>query len=289
MDITNNNSNSKELESSPEAISGSGNSPFNSNNGNTSSGQSPFGTSSNVGNVSSSPFTSTTNTTPATPVTPVAPSASNLNSNTNSNLNADTNQKPLPSYVGMPSSSSSVTPQHKAPLIIDEASLARKTAEYNKSRESLNRNTTNHIYLWSIVSFVILLIIGATTYWYIFMRNNTSDQLETTNTQDQSSFPTGAVNNTNTGSSVTPRNTTVTPALNGSQRDTISTYIRKNINSLSPIKSSKAFTVTDITFDGPDRALVSYTNGTTSYTAVAMFSVGANGAVRVSSFNLLEK
>ncbi len=212
------------------------------------------------------------------------------------NFNNDINPKPLPSYVGMPSSN--FVPQQKAPIVIDEALLAKKTAEYNKSRAVSSPG--NHIYLWSIISFIILLIIGGATYWYFFMNGTNTELNDSTdaNASDNSAFPVGAINKnttnpttpTNNSATVTPSKIkTVTPALNGSQRDLISAYIRKNINSLSPRKSSRAYTVTDITFDGPDRALVSYTNGTASYTAVATASVSANGGVKILSFTLLDK
>ncbi len=272
MDTTNNNTNSNDPMNS--STSGSGASPF-SNSSNSSD---------SIGSVGS------------------------VSGNTDIGMSSDIDSKPLPPYVGMssytpPAPSANTTSDisstiHKDPLIIDNEMLANETAKYNKSRASVGSGAS-HIYLWAIISFVVLLAIGGGAYWYFFMQGGASDMTDTANTNTQNSaFPAGAINNNpakpttsapvNTKPTVT-KPATVTPALNGSQRDIIEAFIRKNINSISPRKSSIAFTVTDVTFDGPDRALVSYSNGNVSYTAVVVASVSATGAVRISSFTVLTK
>jgi hypothetical protein len=86
-----------------------------------------------------------------------------------------------------------------------------------------------------------------------------------------------------------PKITRTTTPFNQSQRDMVSSYIFSNINKLETPKSKTPYEVTDITFDGPDRAVVQYTNGKSSYTAVAVASIDTSNEIRIVSFFLLEK
>lgn len=83
--------------------------------------------------------------------------------------------------------------------------------------------------------------------------------------------------------------TRVTTPFNQSQREMVSSYIFSNINKFATPNSKVPYEVTDVTFDGPDRAVVQYTNGSKSYTAVAVASIDTADNVRVVSFSLLEK
>lgn len=86
-----------------------------------------------------------------------------------------------------------------------------------------------------------------------------------------------------------PKVTRVVTPFNQSQRDIVGSYIAANIDKLAIPKSSMSYEVTDVTFDGPDRAVVQYSNGQSSYTAVAVASIDTANNVRIVSFSLLEK
>lgn len=167
---------------------------------------------------------------------------------------------------------------------------------------------------------VLLLLAGGGYYWYTNMylpsRENVTDNSETT---QESSNPQSSVNNqrsafptavtkptvvaqpvstsTNTNVKVVPpkasaktpsKATRVTTPFTQTQRDQVSSYIIANIGSIAP-KTSGTYEVTDVTFDGPDRAVVQYTNGRNSYTAVAVASIDTAGNIRIVSFSPLEK
>lgn len=167
---------------------------------------------------------------------------------------------------------------------------------------------------------VLLLLAGGGYYWYTNMylpsRENVTDNSETT---QESSNPQNTVNNqrsafptavtkptvvaqpvstsTNANVKVIPpkaptktpsKATRVTTPFTQTQRDQVSSYIIANIGSIAP-KTSGTYEVTDVTFDGPDRAVVQYTNGRNSYTAVAVASIDTAGNIRIVSFSPLEK
>lgn len=165
---------------------------------------------------------------------------------------------------------------------------------------------------------VLLLLAGGGYYWYTNMylpsRENVTDNSETT---QESSNPQNTVNNqrsafpaavtkptvvaqpvsTSTNVKAVPpkaptktpsKATRVTTPFTQTQRDQVSSYIIANIGSIAP-KTSGTYEVTDVTFDGPDRAVVQYTNGRNSYTAVAVASIDTAGNIRIVSFSPLEK
>jgi hypothetical protein len=181
------------------------------------------------------------------------------------------------------------------------------------------------VYILSVgISLVLLLIAGGLYYWYtafylpnakqsnVSLENQPSSSgvyNQNTDTSRTSVFPSGVTRSTATSSAVSaaptvakqvkptnqnvivnpPKNTRVAAPFTQTQRDIVSSYIFSNINALAPQKSKKSYEVTDITFDGPDRAIVEYTNGSSSYIAVAVATIEASGNVRVVSFSPLEK
>ncbi len=171
----------------------------------------------------------------------------------------------------------------------------------------------NPIVLWSIVAVVILLLIGGGYYWYAFMyqpsQSSVNDENSNTGSQNgansngasnsgslfptgvaRPAIPAGSVSNTSPVRNPIPTTPTrVTTPFTSAQRDSVRAYIYANINSLSSVPSSVPFEVTDVTFDGPDRAIVDFTNGKASYTAIAVANIDTAGVVRVTSFALLEK
>lgn len=171
---------------------------------------------------------------------------------------------------------------------------------------------------------VLLLLAGGGYYWYTYMYlpNKETSKNEATQNEPSQSSPDDFYNQANTVNTnsafpsavakpavvtqpaTTPPKTTpakapttkaptkvtrVTTPFNQSQRDMVSSYIYANINQFATPKSKVPYEVTDVTFDGPDRAVVQYTNGSKSYTAVAVASIDTADNVRIVSFSLLEK
>lgn len=171
---------------------------------------------------------------------------------------------------------------------------------------------------------VLLLLAGGGYYWYTYMYlpNKETSKNETTQNEPSQSSPDDFYNQANTVNTnsafpsavakptvvtqpaTTPPKTTpakvpttkaptkvtrVTTPFNQSQRDMVSSYIYANINQFATPKSKVPYEVTDVTFDGPDRAVVQYTNGSKFYTAVAVASIDTADNVRIVSFSLLEK
>ncbi|MBU3668712.1 MAG: hypothetical protein FGM57_01950 [Candidatus Taylorbacteria bacterium] len=86
-----------------------------------------------------------------------------------------------------------------------------------------------------------------------------------------------------------PTATAKKPMFGDAEKELVSSYINMNINKLSPVKSATGYAVEDVRFDGTNRALVSYSDGSMHIAAVANFTVDSKGSVRVTSFNILEK
>lgn len=155
-----------------------------------------------------------------------------------------------------------------------------------------------------VLTLAILAILGGGAYyWYVtsYTQGPTGDSSVTpaqnntskTNQNNQSAFPAGVRNVPTSTAKPTvtqpkPTTRTITP-FTSAQRDQVTAYIKANINRLTSVKSPFPFRVTDVTFDGPDRALVQYTNGADSYTSLAIAAIDASGAVHIVSFELLEK
>ncbi|HEY1037082.1 MAG TPA: hypothetical protein VGE62_00705 [Candidatus Paceibacterota bacterium] len=143
--------------------------------------------------------------------------------------------------------------------------------------------------IWiAVITLVVFLLLGGAFAYYYFIGTSSGITMPVPVNQagqnSGSSFPAGV-----RPSTTTPAATNPSGAFSKSNRDLISDYIRANINTLSPRKATPAFAVTSISFDGPDRALVDYTNGRVSHTAAAVATVDSAGKVRVTSFIILEK
>lgn len=187
------------------------------------------------------------------------------------------------------------------------SAISKQTmSDYKDSQKKIatSGGSYSHIYMWSIISIIVLALIGGGIYWYLFMggkdvvfptQTSQTEELPVNNTPKPSTSlpvaprPTSPVSNT----PVKPTNTTTVKQtspgpFSGSDKDLVSQYIRKNINSLSPRKSTIGFSVSDIVFDGPNRAIVSYGNRSVSYNAAVNATV-TNGVVKITSFTVLEK
>lgn len=179
--------------------------------------------------------------------------------------------------------------------------------------------------LMMIVIIVAILAVlgGGAYYWYTNFYTQGPSQDSTANTaqpnasktntsntrpnqNNQSAFPaavqgaptsvpTTQQSNTKPGAMSKPANTAAKPAvkaivpLTSDERNQVTAYIESNINKLTSVRSSIPFEVTDVTFDGPNRALVQYTNGKSSYTSLAVATIDSSGNVHIASFQLLEK
>lgn len=161
----------------------------------------------------------------------------------------------------------------------------------------------------SAIAVVLLLLAGGGYYWYSFIympaqsKNATKTNAPSSNQNQGNSapkpssvFPTAATKPVTstvpvvTTKPATPAKVTqVTTPFNSDQRAAVSSYIRNHIDELAFVKSRLPYGVTDITFDGPNRAIVQYSNGTNAYTAVATASIDTAGNVRILSFTGLDK
>lgn len=84
-------------------------------------------------------------------------------------------------------------------------------------------------------------------------------------------------------------NTAAPVAFGSAEKEKITAYIADNINRLSPVKSRNLFALTDVEFDGPNRAIVSYSNSEYDISAVANVYLDKSGNVKVTGFSVLEK
>jgi flagellar basal body-associated protein FliL len=212
-----------------------------------------------------------------------------------------------------PASSTASTIPKNSPLI---ASGMTPTMGALKPTSTGGHKSTLILIISAIV--VLLLLGGGAYYWYTSsvtpsaevenFDQNSNAQNSNSSSRPTSSFPTAVTSRPSgvstsspvmmqnnqaksTTKPVTPpaRVTRITTPFTQSQRSTVSSYIQANIDDLAIPKSSRGYEVTDISFDGPDRALVQYTNGTASYTAIAVASIDTADNVRILSFSLLEK
>ncbi len=162
---------------------------------------------------------------------------------------------------------------------------------------------SSHTMLWIIIflSAVFLALLGGAAYWYLKIYSPQNMIEDTASTTTATKEPVAAAPKAfavPTRSKDVPSQATTKPqsvktpevkAYNMSDKEKVSEYIKSHINSLSPKKSSSKFTVTDITFDGPDRAVVSYKNSRSAYSAVAVSYIDSKGNVKITSFTILEK
>jgi hypothetical protein len=162
---------------------------------------------------------------------------------------------------------------------------------------------SSHAILWTIIflTIVFLAVLGGAAYWYLKVyspQNMIEDTASTTTSvKTNSSVPmvfTPPVRSKDslfkaTTSTAVKIKSPVVKVYTLSDKDKVIAYIKSHINSLSPRKSSVGFAVSDITFDGPDRAVVDYGNSKATYTAVAVSYIDSKGNVKVTSFTILEK
>jgi len=83
-----------------------------------------------------------------------------------------------------------------------------------------------------------------------------------------------------------PKPVTTSNTYTASDRSAVEDYLRQNINKI--LKSS-GYVVDDVTFDGPDRAIVSYSKGSIARSAVATTRIDAAGKVVLTGFTVLTK
>lgn len=200
---------------------------------------------------------------------------------------------------------------------ITAAKLGSEVNAILNSQQKAPKSHRGTILLTVSLIVVLLLLAGGGYYWYTNMylpnkesetstlqntQENFGNQTNTTNVNNtRSAFPTAVtkpVVNTQpvaTSTSVKPapakapsKPTRITTPFTQTQRDQVSSYIIANINTIAP-RTGGSYEVTDVTFDGPDRAVVQYTNGRNSYTAVAVASIDTAGNIRIVSFSPLEK
>ena len=202
---------------------------------------------------------------------------------------------------------------------ITAAKLGNEVNSILNNQQKIPKSHKGTLVLIISMIVVLLLLAGGGYYWYTYMYLPSKGTVENETTQNSPEDFYNQANTTNTNSAFPPAATkpvvvtqpvtvpaktapTKTPAVktppkvtrvttpfNQSQRDMVSSYISSNINKFATPKSKGAYEVTDVTFDGPDRAVVQYTNGSMSYTAVAVASIDTADNVRIVSFSLLEK
>lgn len=193
-----------------------------------------------------------------------------------------------------------ITPPAPSATVVSQT-FAKSTpptyTQYSKSSETSTHSATTHtdsnsmsnkIWMISGIAALILILAGAGAYWYL------TDSEGPSATSTATSTKSGGATSTKPNASKPAVNTGTKPAAPTApsattNRQKITDYIKQNINALSPVKASPAFVVEEITFDGPDRSLVRYSNGQTTYIAAVVATVDASGRVVVSSFTILEK
>lgn len=213
--------------------------------------------------------------------------------------------------VGNPVSSNnfsnSIPPSPSATVTSSKLSNEVNSILNSKPTEPAKHKNTLMLIIGAVI--LLLILVGGGYYWYAFMRTPgqtedvqnagmNSDTANSSASRPASSFPSGVTqpNTARPSTATTPTKPTtsakvtrVTTPFNSTQRAIVGSYISTHINELAPTKSNIPYEVTDITFDGPDRAIVQYTNGQSSYAAIAVASIDTADNVRIMSFTLLDK
>jgi hypothetical protein len=249
---------------------------------------------------------------------PVAPAPKPLPQSPSAPLEHAESTKPLNNpFVGMNSARPSM-PQHSIAMGNDVV-FENETTETTPVKKSGG----GHAVILTISILIILGILGGGAYyWYAYMggkdmvqkrlnpANDSVEGMEKSPVVEKPvpAFPAAirptvstttpvvskpAVVNTNTFAPSAPKPVTTTPkktitTFGDAEKEIVSTYVSTNINKLSRVKSATGFSVEDIRFDGPNRAIVSYSDGDMSVSAVLNFTY-TNGSVKVNSFSILEK
>jgi hypothetical protein len=196
-----------------------------------------------------------------------------------------TSSAPKPASSSMPVAPITKTTQTTTPPIWKAPQSESPISKVLNEDDSSNKTMT----IVSIIILILILLAAGGAYWYSHMNASGTD--DTATTTNGSGFPPGATNQPTQPNKPAPQPTTnrpVTP-FTASERLKVADYISKNINSLSPVKSSRKFRVTDINFDGPDRAMIEYTDGINTYVAIVTSYIDTSGNVHVTNFTILEK
>jgi len=140
----------------------------------------------------------------------------------------------------------------------------------------------------TLIVLLILILLGVAVWAFSpFMKAPVDTNIEekVANPANQpvnnSAFPSGVVNNK---PAVAPTKTSNTYSATDQQK--ITAYIEQNINKLA---KTTGYAVDNVTFDGPGRAMVSYSKGSISRSAVVNAYVDSTGAVKVTGFMVLTK
>lgn len=131
-----------------------------------------------------------------------------------------------------------------------------------------------------------------------FPINNSASSTNTIKSQPVAPIKTSALKPTVNSSAFGTSETTspkkvntgsVTATFSSAEKEKITAYLSNNINRLSPVRSQDSYAVNDVKFDGPNRAIVSYSSSEYDIAAVANVYIDKYGSVKVSSFTILEK
>ena len=187
---------------------------------------------------------------------------------------------------------------------VSKVEFTPNTFDLKRTFAPLPPQKSSHTILWIIIFLTVLFLalMGGVGYWYLKIyapQNLVDDTASTTvptntaKTQNTPKVFTTPVRSTNSAPfQATAKPQVKTPEVKNysmTDKDKVSEYIKSHINALSPKKSSSKFVVSDITFDGPDRAIVSYGNAKHTYSAVAVSYIDSKSNVKITSFTILEK
>lgn len=222
-----------------------------------------------------------------------------------------------PAFIGMNTSSSRIAPQHipvtpvksAAPIesspkpasdysaikpnpSVTSTTFANSTPSVSSftpvSHTNVHSSTTPHSIakvMWTVISVFILLILAGLGYYYYSISSLSApeDIVEDTG---RSAFPSAVTSNPIQNRPVST--STAQPSRVPTARELFNAYIKQNISSLSPVKSTSPFTIASIRFDGVNRAIVTYTDGRSTYNAAVNYSVNGSN-IAVTDFTLLTK
>ncbi len=224
-----------------------------------------------------------------------------------------------PAFIGMNTSSSRVAPQHipvtsvQSPVQTPVQDSPKPASSYSalKPQPSVTSttfsnstpsvsaftpvtHTNTHVSTtphsmakvwWTIISiFVILALAGVGYYFYSMSTIPEAEVVVDEN--NRSAFPSAVTANPIQNRPVDT--TTNQPSRAPTARELFNAFIKQNINSLSPVKSASPFTIASIRFDGTNRAVVTYTDGRSTYNAAVSYAVSGSN-ISVTEFTLLTK
>lgn len=219
-------------------------------------------------------------------------------------------QAPKPQFTPSPSPAPApvplvVAPKPYTPPPAMSASMPSSTAASQQAGNSFMKaqqvsqsksSGSNKGLIGIIVSAIVVVLVAAAIWYFVpadmFNGNKDAGTIEdkVANPDNQpaanqnSMFPTGVVN---TSPSVPTQPVTKTSnTYSMSDQDKVTAYIRANINKIA---KTTGYVVTDVTFDGPSRAIVTYSRGNTVRSAIVNTSIDSSGNVKVTGFTPLTK